>query len=88
MFKQYLTKFYTQVLEPITDAKEKQEILQAMQFLKPLTSLVLNNLGDYHDTVRDESQELLIFVTERFMPPLFSKDQDLLDIYKILKATI
>lgn len=48
--------------------------MNQMTFLKSVTDLIIENLGDYHDTVRDESQALLIFITERFLPPTLNID--------------
>jgi hypothetical protein len=47
--------YYDQVLKPITKPSEREAALHTTGFLKELTAVIANNLGDYYDTVREQS---------------------------------
>ena len=65
----YLEEFYKQLIAPNTDYKDSEKILQDSKFMSRLTSVILLNLNDYHDTIKDEAQLLLVSMTQRFLPP-------------------
>lgn len=62
ILKDYLTMFYKQIFSPINDFKVKEKILQTTNFLKEVTEVVINNIQDWHETVREEAQLLLICI--------------------------
>jgi ribosome maturation protein Sdo1 len=62
ILREYLTLFYKQVLSPITDFRVKERVLIQTKFFKHITEVVVSMLSDYHDTVREESQLLLICI--------------------------
>jgi hypothetical protein len=61
--------YYDQILRPLNDHKLQEAILAGTTFMTAITDTILKNLGDYHDTVREEAQLLLVSMTERFLPP-------------------
>jgi hypothetical protein len=69
LFKKYFEIFYDQVLKPITDLNEREKVLRSTKFMVHLTEFISVSLTDFHDSVRDEAANLLISMTERFLPP-------------------
>ena len=53
-----------------------------------VTDVVLANLGDYHDTVREEAQLLLVTMTQRFLPPQIALQQEQMDLVNVLRANL
>ena len=53
-----------------------------------ITDQIINNLSDYHDSVREEASELLVSMTERFLPPQIALNQEQLDLVQVLKANL
>ena len=76
------------MLQPIADMKERESILMTTSFMTSITDMILGNLGDYFDTVKEESQLLLVSMVERFLPPQLNVSQEQLDLVQLLKANI
>ena len=53
-----------------------------------LNQVVLHNLNDYHDTVKEEAQLLLVSMTQRFLPPQIALQQEQLDLVQVLRANM
>jgi hypothetical protein len=88
ILKQYLTEFYKQLLAPLTDVKEKEAVLRCTVFMAEVTDAVLADLGDYHDSVREECQLLLVCMASRFLPPQIDLNEDLTQLVQILKSNV
>jgi hypothetical protein len=56
--------------------------------MSDITSQILEDLGDYHDSVREEAQLLLVCMTQRFLPPQISLNDEQLDLVKVLKTNV
>lgn len=54
ILKLYMMEYYKQMLAPLTDIKEKEALLLQTVFMSELTSQLLEDLSDYHDSVREE----------------------------------
>ena len=76
------------MLEPVSDLKQREALLMQTKFLAKMTDVILLNLGDYFDTVREEAQLLLVSMTERYLPPQISIQEDELALVQILKSNI
>jgi hypothetical protein len=68
ILKQYMLEFYGQLLQS-QDQKNQEEILRSTTFMQDITSQILADLDAYFDSVREEAQNLLVCMTERFLPP-------------------
>ena len=53
-----------------------------------VTNELLNDLSDYHDSVREECQLLLVCMTSRFLPPQVNLSEDITQLVQILKTNI
>jgi hypothetical protein len=71
-----MLEFYSQLIESQPTAKNKEEILLQGTFMCDITSQILADLDDYHDSVREEAQLLLLCMTERFLPPQIALNDD------------
>jgi hypothetical protein len=56
----YMEEIYKQLLAPLTDYRAKELILQKTKFMTKITDSILSHLSDYHDSVREEAQLLLL----------------------------
>ena len=63
ILREYLKLLYKQVFSPITDIKFKERLLMSTVFFREITEVLVNNLTDYHDSVKEEAQLLLICIT-------------------------
>jgi len=45
-------------------------------------------IGDYHDSVREAAQLLLVCVCQRFLPPQINISQEQLDLVQSLRANL
>lgn len=80
LFRIYLDLLYKQVFAPMKDYKEKEALLMNTKFMTKITDTILVSMGDYHDTVREESQLLLVSMTQRFLPPQIALQQDQIEL--------
>jgi hypothetical protein len=53
-----------------------------------ITSQILIDLEDYHDSVREEAQLLLVCMTQRFLPPQIALNDDQLNLVQVLKTNV
>ena len=74
IIRQYLDEFHKQVLAPMPDYKNKEQLLIDTVFLAEITDEVLEHLSDYYDTVREEAQLLLLSIAQRFLPQQIGLD--------------
>ena len=56
--------------------------------MRPMTDQVLEELGEYFESVRDEAQSLLLCVSQRFFPAELSFSQEELDLVHMMRANI
>ena len=87
LLRLYFEELYKQVLEP-EDIKTREMILMSSKFMPKITDVILLNLSDYHDTIREESQLLLVSMTERFLPPQINLMEEQRKLIQVLKANI
>ena len=69
-----MNEFYKQVFAPLLDIKFKEVLLNQTKFLAEITEQLLTDFGDYHDSVREECQLLLVCIVSRFLPPKIELD--------------
>ena len=50
-----------------------------MKFLSYFTEYANDHLGDFFDSVREEAQQLLLSITQRFLPPEINMDPESLE---------
>lgn len=55
ILRRYLDEFHKQVLAPLPDYKNKEQLLLDTVFLAEITEEVLEHLSDYFDNVREEA---------------------------------
>lgn len=53
-----------------------------------ITSQILVDIEDYHDSVREEAQLLLVCMTQRFLPPQIALSDDQLNLIQVLKTNV
>jgi hypothetical protein len=53
-----------------------------------LTSQILVDLEDYHDSVREEAQLLLVCMTQRFLPPMIALTDEQMNLIQVLKTNV
>ena len=88
LFRRYLQIFYDSVLMAVTDLKERDRLLRRTKFMTHVTGYLAVSLSDFHDSIREEAANLLVCMTERFLPPEISMDQDQLEKLTMIKANI
>lgn len=88
IIKQYVTEFYKQIFAPLDDVKTKEAMLNSTKFLAEITEQLLSDFSDYHDSVREECQLLLVCITSRYLPPKIEVDENMMELQQILKSTI
>lgn len=88
IIKQYATEFYKQIFAPLTDIRIKEVLLNQTKFLSEVTEQLLSDFADYHDSVREECQLLLVCITSRYLPPKIEVDEHMMELQQILKSNI
>ena len=72
----------------MTDIRVKEVLLNQTKFLSEITEQLLGDFADYHDSVREECQLLLVCVTSRYLPPKIEVDEHMMELQQILKSNI
>lgn len=72
VLRYYMTCFYLEVISPVTDIKQKEDILLNMTVMSDITDAISSNIDEYHESVKEEAQLLLICMVQRFLPPQIS----------------
>lgn len=58
------------------------------QFLVSITDAILEGLEEYHESVREEAQQLLLCIARRFLPQQLTLAQEQLDLVQMLKSNM
>lgn len=69
IIRYYMTCFYLEVIAPLEDLKQKEDILLNMSVMSHITDAISQDLDDFHESVKEEAQLLLICMVQRFLPP-------------------
>lgn len=56
--------------------------------MTPITDFIAKNISDFHDSIREESANLLISMTERFLPASITLDPEISEKLTMMKANI
>lgn len=88
LFKQYFEIFYDEVLKVIADHQDRDKVLREIKFFIPITEFLNINISDFHDSVREESCNLLNSMTQRFLPAMVNIDQQLMTKQVMIRANI
>lgn len=76
ILRMYLTEYHKQLIAPLTDAREQEAIAVGAQFLVSVTDAILEGLEEYHESVREEAQQLLLCIARRFLPQQLTLAQE------------
>jgi hypothetical protein len=60
ILRYYMTCFYLEVIAPLEDPKQKEDILLNMTVMSHITDVICSEVDDYHESVKEEAQLLLI----------------------------
>lgn len=80
-------EFYIQVLGPVKSWKDKENILVDTLFMQQITDAILVDLQDFHESVKEEAQLLLLCMMKCFLPPQVLAGEQM-ELVQILKANL
>jgi len=60
ILRYYMTCFYLEIIAPVTDIKQKEDILLNMTVMCDITDAISSDMDNYHESVKEEAQLLLI----------------------------
>lgn len=58
----------------VPDLSERDRLLRKTKFMPFITDYLATNLSDFHDSIKEEAANLLVCMTERFLPPQITMD--------------
>ena len=58
------------------------------QFLAKITESILEGLQEFHESIKEEAQQLLLCIARRFLPQNLSFSQEQLDLVQVLKSNM
>lgn len=72
----YLIEYHKQLIAPLTNVQEQEAVMMGSQFLVSVTDHILEGLEEHHESIREESQQLLLCIARRFLPQKLALDQE------------
>lgn len=88
ILRMYLIEYHKQLIAPLNDAREQEAVMMGAQFLVGITDSILDGLEEYHESVREEAQQLLLCIARRFLPQQLTLTQEQVDLVQMLKSNM
>jgi len=88
ILRMYMIEYHKQLISQLATPEEQEAVILGSQFLAEVTDRILDGLEEYHESVKEEAQQLLLCLARRFLPTHLNFAQEQQDLVQVLKSNM
>ena len=88
ILRMYMIEYHKQLVSQLATPEEQETVILGSQFLAPVTESILEGLQEFHESVKEEAQQLLLCLARRFLPTHLNFNQEQRELVQVLKSNM
>ena len=88
VLRMYMVEYHRQLVSQLATPEEQEAVILSSQFLAQVTDSILEGLQEFHESVKEEAQQLLLCLARRFLPNHLNFTQEQQDLVQVLKSNM